>query len=193
VSDHLCWSAVDHTRLHDLLPLPYAEATLRHVTERVQRVQDALGRRLVLENVSSYVAWSADEMTEWEFIAELLQRADCEMLLDVNNVYVSAVNHGFDAQAFIDAIPAHRVRQIHLAGHEDTGCGLIDTHDHPVADAVWALYRHALRHCGPVPTMIERDDDIPPLADLVRELNQARRIGAELAAETRHHSEAELA
>jgi hypothetical protein len=140
VSDHLCWTGVDHRNLHDLLPLPYTEAALRHVAERVLQVQDALGRRLVLENVSSYVAWADDEMGEAEFIAELLQRADCELLLDVNNVYVSSVNHGLDARAFIDALPPHRVRQIHLAGHEVTDEGLIDTHDHPVCDAVWALY-----------------------------------------------------
>lgn len=179
VSDHLCWTGVDHHNLHDLLPLPYTEAALRHVADRVHQVQDALGRRLVLENVSSYVAWAADEMSEADFIAELLARADCELLLDVNNVYVSAVNHGFDARAFIDAMPSHRVRQIHLAGHEDTGDGLIDTHDHPVADAVWELYRHAVRRLGPVPTMIERDDHIPPLAELVAELNQARAIAAQ--------------
>jgi uncharacterized protein (UPF0276 family) len=182
VSDHLCWTGVDHHNLHDLLPLPYTEATLRHVADRVQQVQDALGRRLVLENVSSYVAWAADEMSEWDFIAELLQRADCELLLDVNNVHVSAVNHGFDAHTFINALPARRVRQVHLAGHEVTEDGLIDTHDHPVADAVWALYRHTLQRLGPVATMIERDDHIPPLAELVAELNVARQIAAEALA-----------
>jgi len=182
VSDHLCWTGVDRHNLHDLLPLPYTEATLRHVADRVQQVQDALGRRLVLENVSSYVAWAADEMSEWDFIAELLQRADCELLLDVNNVHVSAVNHGFDAHTFINALPARRVRQVHLAGHEVTEDGLIDTHDHPVADAVWALYRHTLQRLGPVATMIERDDHIPPLAELVAELNVARQIAAEALA-----------
>ena len=184
VSDHLCWTGVDHHNLHDLLPLPYTEATLRHVTDRVHQVQDALGRRLVLENVSSYVAWAVDEMSEWDFIAELLQRADCELLLDVNNVHVSAMNHGFDAHTFVNALPAHRVRQIHLAGHEVTDDGLIDTHDHPVADAVWALYRHTLERLGSVPTMIERDDHIPPLAELVAELEVARQIAADVALTT---------
>jgi uncharacterized protein (UPF0276 family) len=183
VSDHLCWSSVDGTQLHDLLPLPCTEEALRHVADRVQQVQDLLGRRLVLENVSSYVAWAQDEMAEAQFVAELLGRADCELLLDVNNVHVSATNHGFDARAYIRALPARRVRQIHLAGHEDTGQGLIDTHDQAVAEAVWALYRDTLRHTGPVPTMIERDDHIPPLAELVAELDRARQIAADVAAE----------
>jgi uncharacterized protein (UPF0276 family) len=179
ISDHLCWTGVDHANLHDLLPLPYTQAALRHVAERVGRVQDLLGRRLVLENVSSYVAFAGDEMSEAEFIVELLQRADCELLLDVNNVHVSARNHGFDARAFIDAMPLARVRQIHLAGHLDLGTHLVDTHDHPVCDAVWALYAHAVRRFGDVPAMIERDDDIPPLDELVAELDVARRIARE--------------
>ncbi|HEV8692387.1 MAG TPA: DUF692 domain-containing protein [Ideonella sp.] len=178
ISDHLCWTGVDHHNLHDLLPLPYTEAALRHVAERVLRVQDALGHRLLLENVSSYVGWAADEMSEWQFIAELAKRADCELLLDVNNVYVSAVNHGFDPKAFIDAVPAGRVRQIHLAGHETTDEGLIDTHDHPVCEEVWALYRHTIARLGPLPTMIERDDNIPPLPELLEELGRARREAA---------------
>jgi uncharacterized protein (UPF0276 family) len=187
ISDHLCWTGVDQHNLHDLLPLPYTEAALRHVADRVMQVQDALGRRLLLENVSSYVGWAADEMSEWAFIAELARRADCDLLLDVNNVYVSAVNHGFDPKHFIDAMPAHRVRQIHLAGHEATDEGLIDTHDHPVCEEVWSLYRHTIARLGPVPTMIERDDHIPPLAELVEELERARR---ECAAALASRSEA---
>jgi hypothetical protein len=182
ISDHLCWTGVDGTNMHDLLPLPYAEATLRHVAGRVERVQERLGRRLVLENVSSYVAFAHDEMTEWDFLAELARRADCEILLDVNNVYVSAMNHGFDPRTFIDALPRARVRQIHLAGHEDRGTCLVDTHDHPVCEAVWDLYAHALSRLGAVPTMIERDDRIPPLAELVAELDRARAIATALAA-----------
>jgi len=178
VSDHLCWTGVDHHNLHDLLPLPYTEAALRHVVERVQQVQELLGRRLLLENVSSYVSFAGDEMSEWEFIAELAQRADCELLLDVNNVYVSSVNHGFDARAFIDAMPRERVRQIHLAGHEDHGHYLVDTHDHPVCEAVWQLYGYTVQRLGSVPTMIERDDHIPPLAELLAELDQARAVQA---------------
>jgi uncharacterized protein (UPF0276 family) len=180
ISDHLCWTGVDHHNLHDLLPLPYTEAALRHVVQRVQQVQDLLGRRLLLENVSSYVSFAGDEMSEWQFIAELAQRADCELLLDVNNVYVSSVNHGFDAKAFIDAMPRERVRQIHLAGHEDHGSYLVDTHDHPVCEAVWSLYAYTVQRLGPVPTMIERDDHIPPLPELLAELDQARAIQAQV-------------
>jgi len=168
ISDHLCWTGVDHHNLHDLLPMPYTEAALRHLVTRVQQVQDVLGRRLLLENVSSYVAFNGDEMSEWEFIAELARRADCELLLDVNNVYVSSVNHGFDAHRFIDAMPKNRVRQIHLAGHEDHGDYLVDTHDHA----------YMVRQLGAVPTMIERDDHIPPLAELLGELDIARRVQA---------------
>ncbi len=182
ISDHLCWTGVDHHNLHDLLPLPYTEAALRHLTDRVSQVQDLLGRRLVLENVSSYVSFAADEMSEAEFIAELLKRSDCQLLLDVNNVYVSSVNHGFDAQAFIDAMPAERVVQIHLAGHQDHGDHLIDTHDAPVCEAVWSLYGYTVRRLGPVPAMIERDDHIPPLDELLAELGRAREIAAEALA-----------
>jgi len=182
ISDHLCWTGVDHHNVHDLLPMPYTEAALRHLTARVQQVQEVLGRRLLLENVSSYVSFDVDEMNEWEFIAELAKRADCELLLDVNNVYVSSRNHGFDARSFVDAMPRERVRQIHLAGHEDHGTHCVDTHDHPVCDAVWALYAHTVRRLGPVPTMIERDDHIPPLAELLAELDHARRVQTEALA-----------
>lgn len=179
ISDHLCWTGVDHHNLHDLLPMPYTEAALRHVVQRVQQVQELLGRRLLLENVSSYVSFAGDEMSEWEFITEVLRRADCELLLDVNNVYVSSVNHGFDATTFIDAMPRERVRQIHLAGHEDHGDHLIDTHDHPVCEAVWQLYAHTVQRLGAVPTMIERDDHIPPLPELLAELDMARAVQAQ--------------
>ena len=182
VSDHLCWGGVDHRRLHDLLPLPYTEATLRHLLPRIDEVQTLLGRPLVLENVSSYVRYAQDEMGEADFIAELLKRSGAQLLLDVNNVYVSSRNHGFDARAFIDAMPAERVRQIHLAGHEDQGELLIDTHDHPVCDAVWQLYAYTLRRLGPVPTMIERDDHIPPLPELLQELDLARQLSRRVLA-----------
>jgi uncharacterized protein len=180
ISDHLCWTGVDHRNLHDLLPMPYTEAALRHLSARIEQVQDVLGRQILLENVSSYVSFAQDEIPEWEFVAELAQRADCLLLLDVNNVYVSAVNHGFDPHRYIDAMPKARVRQIHLAGHEDHGSYLIDTHDHPVCDPVWALYDYTLRQIGQVPTMIERDDHIPPLPELLAELDQARRIAAQI-------------
>jgi uncharacterized protein (UPF0276 family) len=178
ISDHLCWTGVDHHNLHDLLPMPYTEASLAHLSERVSQAQDVLGRRLLLENVSSYVSFAADEMSESDFIVELVSRSDCDLLLDVNNVYVSSINHGFDAKAFVDAMPAQRVRQIHLAGHEDHGDYMIDTHDHPVCNAVWDLYAYTISRLGNVPTMIERDDHIPPLDTLIDELDQVRSIQA---------------
>lgn len=178
ISDHLCWTGVDHQNLHDLLPMPYTEAALRHLTERIDQVQDYLGRQILLENVSSYIAFANDEVAEWDFLAELAQRADCLLLLDVNNVHVSSVNHGFDPRRFIDRLPGDRVRQIHLAGHEDHGDYLIDTHDHPICNAVWDLYAYAVERLGQVPTMIERDDNIPALPELLAELNQARAIAS---------------
>jgi uncharacterized protein (UPF0276 family) len=186
VSDHLCWTGTDSLNLHDLLPLPYTEATLRHLEPRVAQVQELLARPLLLENVSSYVGYQADEMSEWEFIGELVARTGCQLLLDVNNVYVSSVNHRFNAQNFIDAMPAVAVRQIHLAGHEDQGDYIIDTHDQPICDAVWDLYAYTVRRLGAVPTMIERDDNIPPLAELIAELDAARALAQRaLAAERR--------
>jgi uncharacterized protein (UPF0276 family) len=178
ISDHLCWTGVDGRNLHDLMPLPYTEEALRHVSARVREVQDLLGRRLVLENVSSYVAYTSSTLSEWEFLRALAEAADCLLLLDVNNVYVSSVNHEFDADAFLAGIPVERVQQMHLAGHQDNGDHLIDTHDHPIADPVWQLYRRAVERFGPVSTMIERDADIPPLEVLVDELHAARRIAA---------------
>jgi uncharacterized protein (UPF0276 family) len=179
ISDHLCWTGVNGLNLHDLLPLPYTEEALRHVVDRVRRVQDYLGRQLVLENVSSYLTYSTSAMTEWDFLTGIAEQADCLLLLDVNNVYVSSVNHRFDALDFLAAIPTNRVRQIHLAGHRDNGSHIIDTHDAPVAPAVWELYGHAVRRFGAVATMIERDDNIPALDDLVAELDVARTIAAQ--------------
>ena len=178
ISDHLCWTGIHGQVLHDLYPLPYSKAALEIVVRNVQRVQERLKRSLVLENVSSYVGFSASSMTEWEFISEVCARTGCRLLLDVNNIHVSSVNHGFDAHEFLRGVPAHRVQQIHLAGHSDNGDHIIDTHDQPVADAVWALYAEALSLCGPVATMIERDDHIPPLAALVVELDRARSVAA---------------
>lgn len=184
VSDHLCFTGVDGCNLHDLLPPPLTEAALANTAARIGRVQELLGRRLVLENVSSYLRFDADEMAEHEFLAELARRADCHLLLDVNNVYVSSVNHGFSAEAYINALPAERVVQLHLAGHSRGSNGLlIDTHDAPVAEAVWALYAHTLRRIGPRPTMIERDDHMPALAELLAELGRAREIAAGVALE----------
>jgi len=164
--------------MHDLLPLPYTEEALVSVVARVSEVQEALGRQILLENVSSYLTYHASEMSEWEFLREVAQRADCAILLDINNIYVSSVNHGFDASCYLKAIPKDRVRQFHLAGHSDLGGHLIDTHDHPIAPPVWDLYREAVAHFGLVPTMIERDDNIPSLDELVAELDIARALAA---------------
>ncbi len=180
ISDHLCWNGVDGTNSHDLLPLPYEEQTLRHVVERITRVQDFLGRRILIENVSSYLTYKASEMSEWEFLEEVARRADCLLLLDVNNVYVSARNHGFDPRTYVEAIDAQRVWQFHLAGHSDFGDYVIDTHSHDVPDPVWDLYRFALGRFGPVSTMIERDDNIPPFESLLGELNLARSLAGNL-------------
>ncbi len=177
VSDHLCWTGVDQTNLHDLLPLPYTEESIAHVTERVSRVQEFLGRRILLENVSSYVSFGVSQMSEWEFLSEVAERADCLILLDINSIYVSAFNHGFDPRAYIQGVPRPRVQQFHLAGHNHNGDHIIDTHDQPIVDPVWRLYAEAVRRFGQVSTMIERDDHIPPLQELLAELEQARRIG----------------
>ena len=183
ISDHLCFTGLRGVNMHDLLPLPYTEEALDHVAERVKRVQDHLGRRLVLENVSSYVTYAASELSEWDFITELSRRADCDILLDINNVYVSAFNHGFDAHAFLGAMPRERVRQFHLAGHTHKGSHIIDTHDHPIVPGVWELYAEAVRLFPGVPTMIERDAEIPPYIELLAELDVARGIATGVAHE----------
>ena len=176
VSDHLCWTGVHGVNLHDLMPVPYTEEALNHVVARISEVQEYLGRRLVIENVSSYIEYTCSEMSEWDFVAEIARRADCWLLLDVNNVFVSGTNHAFDTNTFLDAIPAERVVQFHLAGHSEGQTCLIDTHDQPVCEEVWSLYAKALERFGPVSTMIERDDNIPPLAVLLDELAQARSV-----------------
>jgi uncharacterized protein (UPF0276 family) len=176
VSDHLCWTGVGGARLHDLLPIPFTDEALDHVAARVDVVQEALRRPLVLENVSSYYTWAGSAMAEWEFIAALVKRTGCELLLDVNNVYVSSVNHGFDAREYLAALPAAAVRQIHLAGHTRRGAKRVDTHDEPVCAEVWSLYEDASAILGPRATMIERDGNIPPLAELLDELDMARRL-----------------
>ena len=181
VSDHLCWTGVHGVNLHDLLPFPYTKEALDHVVSRVHYVQEKLGRPLCLENVSTYVEFNQSEMTEWDFIAEMAKRTGCWLLFDVNNVFVSSFNHGYDANEFLNGIPADRVIQFHLAGHSDNGTYIVDTHDMPVRDEVWDLYEAALRRFGPVSTMIERDDNIPPLAELVEELDRARKIAATFA------------
>ena len=176
VSDHLCWSGLGNTVLHDLNPLPYTDEAARRLIAHISQAQDVLQRRLVVENVSSYVSFAHSSATEWEFLSHVAQEADCLLLVDVNNIYVSAFNHGFDPLDYLNALPAHRVQQIHLAGHSRNPTHIIDTHDHPVCKEVWDLYAAACRHFGAVATMIERDDHIPPLPELLAELDQARAI-----------------
>ncbi|NWH08789.1 MAG: DUF692 domain-containing protein [Alphaproteobacteria bacterium] len=177
LSDHLCWTNADGRASHDLLPLPYTEEAMEIVCANIAVAQDMLERPMLFENPSSYVAFPDADYTEWAFLAEMCARTGCHLLLDVNNIYVSATNHGLDAQAYLEGIPAARVRQMHLAGHTQ-GPILIDTHDHAVCADVWRLYARACERFGPVATMIERDDDIPPLSDLLAELQIARDIAA---------------
>jgi len=183
ISDHLCWTGMGGSNAHDLLPLPYTEEALEHVVERIQRVQDYLGQSILMENVSSYISYKQSQMTEWEFLDEVATRADCLILLDINNIYVSAVNHQFDPKVYIDAIPKQRVQQFHLAGHSDFGDYIIDTHDHDVRQEVWDLYEHAVKRFGKVSCMIERDDHIPPMDELLQELAKARSIADQVMEE----------
>lgn len=178
LSDHLCWTGVAGHNSHDLLPLPYTEAVVEYIVDRVDQVQTRLQRPILLENLSSYVGFAESEMPEWVFFSEIVQRSGCYMLLDVNNIYVSARNHGFDPMAYLEGMPVDKVQQIHLAGHLDLGTHIIDTHDHPIIEPVWDLYAAALQRFGRVSSMIERDDDIPPLATLLAELDQVRAVAA---------------
>lgn len=176
VSDHLCWTGLGGTNSHDLLPLPYTAEALALVVDHIGRVQDRLKRRILIENPSSYVSFAESEMSEQAFLSEMAERADCLLLADINNIYVSAHNHDFDARAYMAALPAARIQQIHLAGHSDAGALLIDTHDSPVCDPVWTLYAESRKLWGDVATMIERDDHIPPLEALIAELDHARML-----------------
>ena len=176
VSDHLCWGAFEGHFAHDLLPLPYTEEAIVHVAERVRRVQDRLGCRLLIENVSSYLTYRHSTMPEWEFVSAIADRADCGILLDLNNIYVSAVNNGFDPLDYLRGVTANRIGQFHLAGHSKCGTHLVDTHDHPVGPAVWDLYRAAVRRFGRVSSLLERDDNIPSFEELIEESDCARAI-----------------
>lgn len=190
ISDHLCWTSVDDTNSHDLLPLPYNEATINHIAGRIRQVQDYLGRQILMENLSSYVTYNESEMTEWEFLNEIARRADCLILLDINNIFVSAHNHHFKPLDYIKGIDTDRVMQFHLAGHSYSGEMIIDTHDEDVCDPVWDLYAKALEHFGAVSTMIERDDNIPEFPELRKELSVAEKIAANtLSAEQLNISE----
>jgi uncharacterized protein (UPF0276 family) len=190
ISDHLCWTGVGGRNLHDLLPLPYTEEVVRHVVSRVREVQETLGRHILLENVSSYMTYRHSTLSEWEFLSAVAEEADCGILLDVNNVYVSAFNHGFEAERYLAGVPVERVVQFHTAGHSDHGSYLLDSHDHPVCEAVWALYEKAVRRFGSVATLIEWDDNIPEFATLAAAADEARdRCEASLQApDAAHHS-----
>ncbi len=179
ISDHLSWSRLEGFNAHDLLPLPYTQEALDIVCANIDRAQEALGRIMLIENPSTYIDFASSDMSEWEFIDMMCARTGCELLLDVNNLFVSASNHGFDPLACLDAVPHARVRQIHLAGHSRGETLLVDTHDRQVPASVWSLYAHVLPQLGPVATMIERDDAIPPLHDLLGELGTAREIARE--------------
>lgn len=179
VSDHLSWSGVAGFNSHDLLPLPLNPWVLDIVCANIEAAQDVLARPLVVENPSTYVTFADDEMPEWEFISAIADRTGCSLLLDINNIFVSGCNNGFDPYRYIDEIPPQHVVQIHLAGHSRGPHCLIDTHDAAVCDEVWDLYRHAMRRLGPVATMVERDDNIPPIGELLDELDQARKLACE--------------
>jgi len=185
ISDHLCWTGTQGINLHDLMPLPYTEEALQHLTDRIKKVQDFLGQRILLENVSSYLTYQHSTISEWEFLSAVAKQSDCLILLDINNIHVSAHNHSFDPLTYLDALPGERIQQIHLAGHLNKGDYSIDTHDHEIIDSVWNLYAESLRRFGPVSTMIERDDDIPPLDTLLNELQKARDVSARTLAESK--------
>ncbi|WP_133139378.1 DUF692 domain-containing protein [Legionella genomosp. 1] len=178
ISDHLSWTGVNGLNMHDLLPVPYTKEIILHIVSRLTQIQDYLKKPFLIENVSSYLGYKQSEMTEWEFITSILRQSGCYMLLDVNNVYVSAINHGFDPMDYLNALPPEKIIQIHLAGHSNCGNYLIDTHDESVIDPVWELYEKAVQRFGSVSTMIERDNHIPPLADLLTELGRAKEIAS---------------
>jgi uncharacterized protein len=175
ISDHLCWTGVGGHNLHDLLPLPYTDEVVRHVARRIREVQEILERTIAIENVSSYLEFTCSHLSEWEFLGAVADEADCAILLDINNIFVNAFNHGFDAVRYIDSVPAERVVQFHLAGHSDHGAYLLDTHDQPIRPEVWRLYEHAVSHLGGLPTLIEWDDNIPDFEVLSATADEARR------------------
>lgn len=184
ISDHVCWTGVNGLNMHDLLPLPYTEMTINHVVERIKQVQDYLGRQILIENVSSYLTFKQSEMTEWDFMSEIVKRADCYMLLDVNNIYVSAVNHQFNPNNYLAALPRGRIGQIHLAGHTHQDHYIIDTHDAPVTADVWDLYAQTIKQFGHISTIIERDGNLPALSELLAEINHARHIAKRITRTT---------
>jgi len=176
ISDHCCWTGANAHNAHDLLPLPYNDESINHIAKRITQVQEILERPILLENLSSYLSFKDSTMTEWEFLSAICEQANCYLLLDINNIYVSARNHDFDPMEYLLGVPKERVLQHHLAGHEDHGSYIIDTHDAPIVQPVLDLYNEALQHFGPISTMIERDDHFPPLEELLSELGQVRAI-----------------
>jgi uncharacterized protein (UPF0276 family) len=176
VSDHMCFTGVDGINAHDLLPLPCNEETIKHVSNKIKQAQDFLGRQILVENASTYITYKQSDMTEWEFTAAVAEESDSLILLDVNNIYVSAYNHGFNPLEYLDGIPAERVQQHHIAGHSQYDGYIIDTHDHDVVEGVWGLYAEAIKRYGEVSVMIERDDNIPELPELLAELQIARDV-----------------
>ena len=193
ISDHLCWTGVGGRNLHDLLPLPFTEEAVRHVAGRIRQVQDSLGRHILIENVSSYMAFKNSTLTEWEFLSAVANEADCAILLDINNIFVSAFNHHFDPLAYLDGVPPQRVVQFHLAGHSDHGTYLLDTHDHPVCEGVWELYERAVRRFGSVSTLIEWDDNIPEFSVLAATAEEARRRAAAILGACNNRTEPDAA
>lgn len=183
ISDHLCWTGIDGYNMHDLLPLPYTSEVITHVVSRIQKVQDYLGRQILIENVSSYITYQESQMSEWDFLNEVAQKADCFILLDINNIFVSSVNHHFAPLVYLQHIAIDRVKQFHLAGHSYEGDYIIDTHDHDIVTDVWELYAHACRRFGRISTMIERDDNMPPLEELLTQLQYARTLSQQLELE----------
>lgn len=182
VSDHLCWTRLGAHNSHDLLPLPFTEEAVDVAAAKIRRVQDRIGRRMLVENVSTYLRFQGSTLREWEFVGAVAEEADCGLLLDVNNIYVNGRNHGFDTEDYLAGLPAERVKQFHVSGHEDHGDHILDTHDRPVAGDVWDLFRAAVRRFGPCPTILERDEHIPPLAELQTEMAIAQGILDEAAA-----------
>lgn len=176
ISDHLCWTGINKQNIHDLLPLPYTTEAIQHIVQRVKTIQDFLGQQILLENVSSYITFKNSELSEWDFLSTIAIEADCKILLDINNIYVSSFNHGFNPLEYLKGIPCDRVQQFHLAGHTHNTDHIIDTHDAPIVEPVWQLYAAAVKRFGQVATMIERDDNIPPLDELLTELDHARTI-----------------
>ena len=179
ISDHLCWTSAHGKVTHDLIPLPYTSAVVDHLVDRINQVQDYMGQQIVIENVSSYLQFKDSEMSEWDFINEIAKRSDCKLLLDVNNIYVSSQNHLFNADDYLYAMPKDRIAEIHLAGYEDKGTHILDTHSRPVSDPVWELFKKAVNHVGDIPVLIEWDNDIPPLARVMQEAAKAQKIRSE--------------